>query len=93
LYFDNSPEQAAQERQRQEAIRRAEEEARRAEEERSLRTMKGMAVPCSTSARSSRHRDHSAPLPTLDALRQAFERFLQLDVADGDASADTVVTY
>jgi hypothetical protein len=31
LYFDNSPEQAEQERQRQEAIRNAEEEARRAE--------------------------------------------------------------
>ncbi|MGB3239522.1 MAG: S8 family serine peptidase, partial [Geitlerinemataceae cyanobacterium] len=33
LYIDNTPERAAQERQRQEAIRRAEEEARRAEEE------------------------------------------------------------
>lgn len=32
LYFDNSPEQAEQERQRLEAIRQAEEEARRAEE-------------------------------------------------------------
>ncbi len=33
LYIDNTPERAAQERQRQDAIRRAEEEARRAEEE------------------------------------------------------------
>ena len=33
LYFNNTPEQAAQERARQEAIQRAEEEARRAEEE------------------------------------------------------------
>jgi F0F1-type ATP synthase membrane subunit b/b' len=33
LYIDNTPEQAEQERQRQEAIRQAEEDARRAEEE------------------------------------------------------------
>lgn len=55
--------------------------------------MKGMAAPRSTSTRSSRRRDRPAPLPTADALRQAFAQFLQLDVAEGDASADTVATY
>lgn len=52
-----------------------------------------MAVPLSTPNRSSRHRDRPAPLPTTELLRQAFEQFLQLDVAEGDASADTVITY
>lgn len=50
-------------------------------------------MPRSTSARSSRRRDCPASLPTPDALRQAFDQFLHLDVAEGDASADTVVTY
>lgn len=55
--------------------------------------MKGMAVPRSTSTRSARRIDRPAPLPTPDALRQAFDQFLQLDVAEGAATADTVITY